>query len=102
MPRKKPYTALGILRTRCSFRGCKKPGRHQWQCCALGNLYMPLCTEHDIGLNNVAAKYILGAEKSKSIIRRYSRTQLVARVRRTPRQRRGDKNKLIPLDKPGK
>lgn len=77
--RKKPYTAIGILRIPCSVKNCRKKSVHQWQCCALENLYMPLCTAHDIGLNEVAVRYILGDKKSLGIIKRY-------------------RNKLIPLD----
>lgn len=39
--RKKPYTVIGIRRMKC-FR-CGRPARHQWQICADGSQYRPIC-----------------------------------------------------------
>lgn len=74
--RKKPYTAIGVTRVPCSFHGCKKTSVHQWQCCALGNYFMGLCSEHDIGLNNVAVTYLMGANRAMPLIRRYRKKLL--------------------------
>jgi len=49
--RRKPYTAIGIRRMKCSVAGCENRAEHQWNCCANGNLWMPLCLDHDIELN---------------------------------------------------
>lgn len=49
--RKKPYTVIGIERLPC-FR-CGKPAYHQWQICADGNLYRPVCLDCDIELNEM-------------------------------------------------
>lgn len=47
--RRAPYTAIGIERIPC-FR-CGEPAHQQWQVCADGNLYRPLCVKCDIELN---------------------------------------------------
>lgn len=49
--RKKPYTVIGIERLPC-FR-CGNPAYHQWQICADGNLYRPVCLDCDIELNEM-------------------------------------------------
>ena len=70
--RRKPYSAIGISRVRCSKRGCMAPGRFQWQCCALDNRWFALCAEHDVGLNEVACNYLLG-RAAGPVIRKYRR-----------------------------
>jgi hypothetical protein len=54
--RKKPYTEIGIRRLKC-FR-CGKPAMHQWQICADGNQYRPICEECDIALNEMVLKWM--------------------------------------------
>jgi hypothetical protein len=54
--RKEPYTAIGIRRLPCCR--CGRPAVHQWSACADGNLQRPLCMECDIGLNEVALRFI--------------------------------------------
>lgn len=50
--RRKPYTEIGIRRLACARCGAK-PAVHQWNCCALGNLWIPLCLNCDIDLNRL-------------------------------------------------
>ena len=49
MARLTPYTEAGIKRLKC-FR-CGNKAKQQWQICADGNVYRPICPECDIELN---------------------------------------------------
>lgn len=53
--RKKPFTSLGIARLPCVRCGAK--ALHQWQICADGNIYRPLCLDCDIALNLLVLKW---------------------------------------------
>ena len=54
--RRDPYTEVGIRRMPC-FR-CGRPAVHQWQLCANGNRYLPICTECDIRLNRLVLQFM--------------------------------------------
>ena len=54
--RTKPYTEIGIERMRC-FR-CGNKAAYQFQICADGNIYRPLCVECDVKLNDLVLKFI--------------------------------------------
>lgn len=54
--RKQPYTEEGIKRMACLR--CGKPAVHQWQICADGNAYRPICLECDIALNEMALRFM--------------------------------------------
>lgn len=56
--RRQPYTEIGIRRVKCGVRGCRTKGHSQWQCCANGNRWVPLCKMHDATLNRLALNYI--------------------------------------------
>lgn len=62
MPRFEPYSALGIKRVPCTR--CGAPSQHQWNICMdkvkSRTQYRGLCLECDIGLNEVAAKFVFG------------------------------------------
>lgn len=49
--RKTPYTRIGIRRMKCVR--CGRQASQQWQVCADGNTYRPLCTKCDIELNQM-------------------------------------------------
>ena len=53
--RTKPYTEIGIRRLKC-FR-CGDKSAFQWQICADGNVYRPICTSCDIELNEMVLKW---------------------------------------------
>lgn len=53
--RKKPYTELGIQRLKCIR--CGYQARTQWNICADGNNYRPLCYNCDIQLNRMVLKW---------------------------------------------
>jgi len=54
--RRKPYTKIGIRRLPCCR--CGKPAAQQWQVCADRNLFRPLCTHCDIGLNRLVLRWM--------------------------------------------
>ena len=54
--RSKPYTDRGVRRLKC-FR-CGKGATTQWQICADGNTWRPLCTFCDIELNKVVLEFM--------------------------------------------
>jgi len=54
--RRKPYTEIGIKRMRC-FR-CQKQAHTQWQICADGNQWRPICVMCDIDLNRLVLEFM--------------------------------------------
>jgi hypothetical protein len=54
--RRTPYTQTGVRRVPC-FR-CGQPAEHQWQVCADGNLYRPLCGPCDVKLNALVLSFM--------------------------------------------
>jgi hypothetical protein len=68
--RKQPYTQIGIRRLRCSVAGCEARAEHQWNCCANGNLWMPLCLDHDIELNRITLEW-MGHPEADRLISEY-------------------------------
>ena len=60
--RTKPYSATGIRRVPCAR--CGKPSHAQWNVCADKvdgkQQFRGLCLDCDIGLNEVAMRYVFG------------------------------------------
>jgi hypothetical protein len=54
--RRKPYTLIGIRRKPCSR--CGRPSVAQWQACANGRRFVPLCTLCDVKLNQVILDFM--------------------------------------------
>lgn len=54
--RRKPYTALGIARVHC-FRHPTRKAVHQWNCCANGNRWIPICLQCDVDLNRMVLRW---------------------------------------------
>jgi hypothetical protein len=52
----KPYTYIGIRRKKCVR--CGAPATDQWQICALGRQYVPICTECDFFLNALVLQFV--------------------------------------------
>lgn len=73
MPRKKPYTEIGIRRLKC-FR-CEEKSFFQWQICSDGNIYRPLCKNCDIELNEMVLKWA-GFPDWKEKINQYKQEKL--------------------------
>lgn len=56
--RRKPYTKIGVRRLRCYRRGCENRAEHQWQICADGNIYRPICAPCDVELNGIVLAFM--------------------------------------------
>lgn len=54
--RKQPYTEAGVRRLGCVR--CDAPAVFQWQCCADGNIWRPICPPCDVELNAVVLKFM--------------------------------------------
>lgn len=54
--RTKPYTFKGIRRMKCIR--CGEQARFQWEFCADGNIFRPLCTRCDTELNELVLKFL--------------------------------------------
>lgn len=54
--RKKPYTEKGIAAKNCIR--CGEQAIYQWQICADGNNYRPICVLCDIALNRMVLKFM--------------------------------------------
>lgn len=74
--RKTPYTERGIRRLPC-FR-CGEPACHQWQVCADGNVYRPICLKCDVALNRLVLRW-MGFRDWKRKIAKYSAALAVER-----------------------
>lgn len=54
--RRKPYTEIGVRRLKCIR--CGEQAVHQWNACADGNLWRPICQECDILLNRLVLMFM--------------------------------------------
>lgn len=54
--RKRPYTARQLKGCKC-FR-CGDSAEYQWNACADGNTWRPLCAKCDLGLNVLVLKWL--------------------------------------------
>lgn len=54
--RLKPYTIDGMRRVKCCRCGAR--AETQWEICADGNQYRPLCLSCDIALNNLVLQFM--------------------------------------------
>lgn len=54
--RKEPYTSIGILRMACVR--CGDQAQFQWNACADGNLWRPICLECDVALNKLVLQWM--------------------------------------------
>jgi len=54
--RSKPYTDAGVRRLPCAR--CGNPASRQWQICADGNLWRPLCWDCDVALNKLVLEWM--------------------------------------------
>lgn len=68
--RKEPYTAAGIRRLKCVR--CSSQARYQWEVCADGNNWRPLCASCDIELNSLVLRW-MGDPQAEKKIRAYRR-----------------------------
>jgi hypothetical protein len=54
--RRKPYKGIGITRKPCCR--CGESARYQWNCCANGNWWVPLCAKCDVAINRVLLRFM--------------------------------------------
>jgi hypothetical protein len=62
--RRTPYTAIGIRRVRCAYRGCRRTGYAQW---AIAGEYSVACWIHDVELHTVLLEVLGDREKARKI-----------------------------------
>lgn len=70
--RRVPYTAAGIRRLKCVR--CSAQAVHQWQVCADGNVFRPLCLPCDVALNKLVLEWA-NDPNAKQKVERYSAEQ---------------------------
>ena len=58
--RRTPYSATGILRLKCIR--CVRQAEYQWQICADGNNFRPLCALCDVQLNSKVLAFMKDPE----------------------------------------
>lgn len=58
-----PYTARGVRRVRCAYRGCRRSGYADWKVCA-DDEHRAICWVHDIELNFMVLE-LLGDRNAK-------------------------------------
>lgn len=61
--RRQPYTTIGIQRLTCIR--CGAQAVHQWQICADGNNYRPLCLACDVALNRLVLEWVKHPEAKR-------------------------------------
>ena len=54
--RREPYTEAGVRRLPCVR--CRRRAMFQWNACADGNLWRPLCLECDVELNRLVLRWM--------------------------------------------
>jgi hypothetical protein len=54
--RREPYTSAGIARLPCVR--CGKRAMFQWNACADGNLWRPLCGRCDVAVNRMVLRWM--------------------------------------------
>lgn len=62
--RKEPYTQIGVRRLVCFRCGAKGPTQ-QWNICADGNLFRPICNACDIALNDLILTFMRHPERAQ-------------------------------------
>jgi NAD-dependent SIR2 family protein deacetylase len=70
--RTRPYTQKGIRRLRCIR--CGNPAEYQWQICADGNNYRPICGPCDVELNTIVL-YWMRHPQAKELMKEYEHGQ---------------------------
>jgi len=73
--RRTPYSETGIMRVPCCR--CGKPAIHQWQVCANGNRYVPVCLDCDIAINALVLEF-MKIPQAADLMRRYETLQRAA------------------------
>jgi hypothetical protein len=86
--RLEPYTTEEIRKLKC--HRCGKRARFQWNACADGNIWRPVCTACDVELNKLALRFL----DPKNWIEKLQRYCYRIRFKWTPTQEeRNDESK---------
>jgi hypothetical protein len=75
-----PYTSIGVRRLKC-WRCRKRRAVHQWQICADGNRWRPICERCDVALNALVLRFMRdpdAARKAKRYGERVAREMAAA------------------------
>lgn len=75
MPRRTPYSEIGIRRIKCIRPGCPNRAEYQWQACADNGTYRPMCTTCDVKVNAIVLRF-LKPPGWRANIKRYGATKL--------------------------
>lgn len=73
--RREPYTEIGVRRLRCIR--CGKPAAFQWQICADGNNWRPVCAVCDVDLNELVLRWF-GHPRADDLVNDYVAQKLSA------------------------
>lgn len=65
--RREPYTTRGIRRLGCIR--CGQPASCQWNICADGNVFRPLCQSCDVALNALVLEWMHDPEAAAKLAR---------------------------------
>ena len=68
--KRRPFTVRQMRKEQC-YR-CQQPALHQWQVCANGNCYLPVCIDCDYALNAMALEFFKLPNR-KALLRAYAR-----------------------------
>ncbi len=58
MTRRTPYTDKGIRRIKCWRADCNNRAAFQWQACADGRAFRPVCAECDVAINAMVLDFM--------------------------------------------
>lgn len=71
--RTRPYTQRGIRRIRCfRYSVCGNMAHAQWNVCAAGDAYWPICEDCDVELNAMVLRW-MGFVDAERMIAEYER-----------------------------
>ncbi len=62
----KPYTARQIVKLACVC--CGQPAKYQWNCCADGNVWRPICPECDILMNEIMLSLVRDPDRYQKML----------------------------------
>lgn len=76
--RREPYTVRGLRRIACARCG-QKPSYANWNICADDGRVRGICAQCDIGLNEVAMRFVFGSGREDDLAAYRQRVETAAR-----------------------
>ena len=55
--RDRKYSDSMLKKTKCCVDGCTNMSRYQWSICACGGKWMPMCSDHDLEINQMVLEW---------------------------------------------